>query len=242
MVIAATPPAWSTSPPLKGRPLRDARRHVRGGGDLRRASRRASTDGRGFELRRRSEDSRDREGPLRSRATCASRSRKGFLRRRSDRQRRWRSPRAASRAAAGATNDDAEHAGAASSDPARRLPKADGKHTFDKLLGLPPPATRPATTPPTTSGSRPRSRARSPQTWVSMCPAPGLRGPRRRGSRASGNEDRGSVNCTSNCVQCGAITAKGGRLTPPEGGDGPNYQDTQPARSLLSCSGSAATP
>jgi electron-transferring-flavoprotein dehydrogenase len=30
----------------------------------------------------------------------------------------------------------------------------------------------------------------------------------------------------SNCVQCGAITAKGGRLTPPEGGDGPNYQVT----------------
>ena len=28
------------------------------------------------------------------------------------------------------------------------------------------------------------------------------------------------VNYT-NCVQCGAITAKGGRLTPPEGGDGP---------------------
>jgi hypothetical protein len=27
----------------------------------------------------------------------------------------------------------------------------------------------------------------------------------------------------SNCVQCGAITAKGGRLTPPEGGDGPLY-------------------
>ena len=30
----------------------------------------------------------------------------------------------------------------------------------------------------------------------------------------------------SNCIQCGAITAKGGRLTPPEGGDGPNYQMT----------------
>jgi electron-transferring-flavoprotein dehydrogenase len=27
-------------------------------------------------------------------------------------------------------------------------------------------------------------------------------------------------------VQCGAITAKGGRLTPPEGGDGPMYQVT----------------
>src|ERR671937_553521 len=30
----------------------------------------------------------------------------------------------------------------------------------------------------------------------------------------------------SNCVQCGAITAKRGRLTPPEGGDGPMYQIT----------------
>jgi electron-transferring-flavoprotein dehydrogenase len=30
------------------------------------------------------------------------------------------------------------------------------------------------------------------------------------------------VNYT-NCVQCGAITAKGGRLTTPEGGDGPLY-------------------
>jgi len=27
-------------------------------------------------------------------------------------------------------------------------------------------------------------------------------------------------------VQCGAITAKGGRLTVPEGGDGPLYQIT----------------
>jgi electron-transferring-flavoprotein dehydrogenase len=30
----------------------------------------------------------------------------------------------------------------------------------------------------------------------------------------------------SNCVQCGAITAKGGRLTPPEGGSGPEYTVT----------------
>jgi len=27
-------------------------------------------------------------------------------------------------------------------------------------------------------------------------------------------------------VQCGAITAKGGRLTTPEGGDGPLYRIT----------------
>ena len=31
------------------------------------------------------------------------------------------------------------------------------------------------------------------------------------------------VLAPSNCVQCGAITAKGGRLTPPEGGSGPEY-------------------
>ncbi len=30
----------------------------------------------------------------------------------------------------------------------------------------------------------------------------------------------------SNCVQCGAITAKGGQLTPPEGGSGPEYSLT----------------
>ena len=33
----------------------------------------------------------------------------------------------------------------------------------------------------------------------------------------------------SNCVQCGAITAKGGRLTPPEGGSGPEYTLTRSA-------------
>lgn len=30
----------------------------------------------------------------------------------------------------------------------------------------------------------------------------------------------------SNCIQCGAITAKAGRVTPTEGGDGPNYDVT----------------
>ena len=49
-----------------------------------------------------------------------------------------------------------------------------------------------------------------------------LRDPRRR-SR-DGPVDV-IVNYT-NCVQCGAITAKGGRLTPPEGGDGPLYTIT----------------
>ena len=55
------------------------------------------------------------------------------------------------------------------------------------------------------------------QTWVSMCPA-GVYELRDEGG------DMVEVELTpSNCVQCGAITAKGGRLTPPEGGSGPEY-------------------
>jgi electron-transferring-flavoprotein dehydrogenase len=58
------------------------------------------------------------------------------------------------------------------------------------------------------------------QTWVSLCPAQVYEIP-------DSEPDHGDVTVhitPSNCVQCGAITAKGGRLTPPEGGDGPLYQ------------------
>ena len=58
------------------------------------------------------------------------------------------------------------------------------------------------------------------QMWVRMCPAHVYE---------VGEEDAGKavVHVTpSNCVQCGAITAKGGRLTPPEGGSGPEYTKT----------------
>jgi electron-transferring-flavoprotein dehydrogenase len=55
--------------------------------------------------------------------------------------------------------------------------------------------------------------------WENMCPA-----------KVYELAEDGPVNGTvtvhtnpSNCVQCGAITAKGGRLTPPEGGSGPEY-------------------
>ena len=50
-----------------------------------------------------------------------------------------------------------------------------------------------------------------------------LRDPRR--TRPAERDVDVIVNYT-NCVQCGAITAKGGRLTPPEGGDGPLYTIT----------------
>ena len=54
--------------------------------------------------------------------------------------------------------------------------------------------------------------------WERLCPAQVY-----EVGRADGD---GSVDVEvtpSNCVQCGAITAKGGRLTPPEGGSGPEY-------------------
>jgi electron-transferring-flavoprotein dehydrogenase len=62
------------------------------------------------------------------------------------------------------------------------------------------------------------------QTWVSMCPAQVYEVPEEQLENGAATVD---VHVTaSNCVQCGAITAKGGRLTLPEGGDGPLYQET----------------
>ena len=61
------------------------------------------------------------------------------------------------------------------------------------------------------------------QTWVSMCPAQVYEIPEEQLENGAAEVD---VHVTaSNCVQCGAITAKGGRLTLPEGGDGPLYQE-----------------
>jgi len=62
------------------------------------------------------------------------------------------------------------------------------------------------------------------QTWVSMCPAQVYEIPEEELNNGAAQVN---VHVTaSNCVQCGAITAKGGRLTLPEGGDGPLYQET----------------
>jgi electron-transferring-flavoprotein dehydrogenase len=98
---------------------------------------------------------------------------------------------------------------------AASYPKADGKLTFDKLSSV------------FLSGNQTRDDAPNhirvqrevPQElaelWTSMCPA------------AVYEVVENGVEVTpSNCVQCGAITAKGGRLTPPEGGAGPEYKLT----------------
>jgi electron-transferring-flavoprotein dehydrogenase len=107
-------------------------------------------------------------------------------------------------------------------DAAKDYPKPDNKYIFDKLSSV--FASGNATRDDAPNHIRvqkkvPRTVA---QTWVSMCPAQVYEIP-----EDQAEQDEVDLNITpSNCVQCGAITAKGGRLTPPEGGDGPLYQVT----------------
>jgi electron-transferring-flavoprotein dehydrogenase len=104
-------------------------------------------------------------------------------------------------------------------DTRERYVKPDGKYTFDKLSSvyISGNATRDdAPNHIRVHKNVPREIA---ETWVWMCPAGVYEMP--DDAPAEGNVDV-IVNYT-NCVQCGAITAKGGRLTPPEGGDGPLY-------------------
>ncbi len=107
-------------------------------------------------------------------------------------------------------------------DTKERYPKPDGKYTFDKLSSvyISGNATRDdAPNHIRLQRNVPREIA---ETWRWMCPAGVYEIPDE--APETGNVDV-IVNYT-NCVQCGAITAKGGRLTPPEGGDGPLYQLT----------------
>ena len=99
-------------------------------------------------------------------------------------------------------------------------PKPDGKYIFDKLSSvfISGNATRDdAPNHIRVQKNVPRALA---ETWKWMCPAGVYEIP--EDAPEEGPVDV-IVNYT-NCVQCGAITAKGGRLTTPEGGDGPLYQ------------------
>jgi electron-transferring-flavoprotein dehydrogenase len=101
-------------------------------------------------------------------------------------------------------------------------PKPDGKYTFDKLSSV--FITGNATRDDAPNHIRvkknvPREVA---ETWRWMCPAGVYEIP----DDAPEHGDVDVIVNYTNCVQCGAITAKGGRLTTPEGGDGPLYQQT----------------
>jgi electron-transferring-flavoprotein dehydrogenase len=118
--------------------------------------------------------------------------------------------------------------------PERDYPKPDGKTTFDKLSSV--FATGNATRDDAPNHIRIQDRVplEVALMWQNMCPAQVYEVPDEEleAAQAGGNgklDGKREVKLQvtpSNCVQCGAITAKGGRLTPPEGGDGPNYQVT----------------
>jgi electron-transferring-flavoprotein dehydrogenase len=107
-------------------------------------------------------------------------------------------------------------------DTHKAYPKPDGKYTFDKLSSvyISGNATRDdAPNHIRVHRNVPREIA---EGWRWMCPAGVYEIP-------DDAPQNGPVDVTvnyTNCVQCGAITAKGGRLTPPEGGDGPLYTIT----------------
>jgi electron-transferring-flavoprotein dehydrogenase len=107
-------------------------------------------------------------------------------------------------------------------DTAEGYPKPDGKYTFDKLSSVFITGNATRDDAPNHIRVQKRVPREVAETWRWMCPA-GVY------EIAEDAPESGPVDVTvnyTNCVQCGAITAKGGRLTTPEGGDGPLYQVT----------------
>jgi len=100
----------------------------------------------------------------------------------------------------------------------KRYPKPDGKLTFDKLSSVFLSGNRTRDDQPDHIRIRRTVPKDLAEAWVHMCPA--------QVYELGGDAGNGLVHVEvnpSNCVQCGAISAKGGRLTPPEGGSGPEY-------------------
>jgi electron-transferring-flavoprotein dehydrogenase len=118
--------------------------------------------------------------------------------------------------------------------PERDYPKPDGKTTFDKLSSVFASGNATRDDAPNHIRVQDKVPLEIALMWQNMCPAQvyevpddELEAARQDGNGALDGKHEVRLQITpSNCVQCGAITAKGGRLTPPEGGDGPNYQAT----------------
>jgi electron-transferring-flavoprotein dehydrogenase len=100
-------------------------------------------------------------------------------------------------------------------------PAPDGKLTFDKLSSVFLSGNKTRDDAPNHLRVRERVPPELAELWTRMCPA----GVYEVGEEAGDGDVHLEVT-PSNCVQCGAITAKGGRLTPPEGGSGPEYTQT----------------
>jgi electron-transferring-flavoprotein dehydrogenase len=98
---------------------------------------------------------------------------------------------------------------------AASYPPADGKLTFDKLSSVFLSGNKTRDDAPNHIRVRRDVPTNVAELWERMCPA-----------QVYEVVDGGVEVTASNCIQCGAITAKGGRLTPPEGGSGPEYTVT----------------
>ena len=101
-------------------------------------------------------------------------------------------------------------------------PKPDGKYTFDKLSSVYITGNATRDDAPNHIRVQKRVPRTLAETWRWMCPAGVYEIP----DDAPEEGDVDVIVNYTNCVQCGAITAKGGRLTVPEGGDGPLYRLT----------------
>jgi electron-transferring-flavoprotein dehydrogenase len=104
---------------------------------------------------------------------------------------------------------------------ASRYPAPDGRLTFDKLSSVFLSGNKTRDDQPNHIRVQTRVPRDVADLWANMCPA--------HVYEVGDGDGDGTVQVQlnpSNCVQCGAITAKGGRLTPPEGGSGPEYQRT----------------
>jgi electron-transferring-flavoprotein dehydrogenase len=105
-----------------------------------------------------------------------------------------------------------------STDRAKSYPAPDGKLTFDKLSSVFASGNRTRDDQPNHIRVQTKVPRELAELWQHMCPA--------QVYEVGAADGDGTVEvklAPSNCVQCGAITAKGGRLTPPEGGSGPEY-------------------
>jgi electron-transferring-flavoprotein dehydrogenase len=104
---------------------------------------------------------------------------------------------------------------------AARYPAPDGTLTFDKLSSVFASGNRTRDDQPSHIRVQTRVPRDVAEMWEWMCPAHVY-----EVGEADGEGTVQVVVNPSNCVQCGAISAKGGRLTPPEGGSGPEYTIT----------------
>jgi electron-transferring-flavoprotein dehydrogenase len=100
-------------------------------------------------------------------------------------------------------------------DRAKSYPAPDGKLTFDKLSSVFASGNKTRDDQPSHIVIQREVPQDVAELWERMCPA-----------QVYEATETGVDVTPSNCVQCGAITAKGGRLTPPEGGSGPEYKLT----------------